>query len=214
MSDFFRPNLFYCIKAIEHLKRFQDLIRHHQSWAYDVGFARPIKDLIPEHTPEKHPQLMEKYISRMIPTIRDILGYARIGIDYIVTDKPQIMQKDAKPIEHNYNLVSDYFRLREKNAVLGYELVMQAIEKGIGFYEEKRKEALWDLFNPIVWIAWFIRLPITILDRAGIKGSHTIMGNIYGWLIRLVMLIILLLACAKLKISIPWEKIGNLLGKS
>ena len=69
--------------------------------------------------------------------------------------------------EDRYDLILDYFRLpRERDAYQAYEAVMAALEQAIGVYEARLRQAKRDLFNPVVWVAHVIRLPITVMEHA------------------------------------------------
>ena len=55
-----------------------------------------------------------------------------------------------------------------------FELLLGAIERGVGSYLYRRKVALREMFNPINWIAYMLRLPIVILERAGIETANKV----------------------------------------
>jgi hypothetical protein len=69
------------------------------------------------------------------------------------------------------------------------------------------------MFSPLSWIAAAVRLPISILERAGIESGEASSGVLkaYALLMRAIMLVILLFIAAKLGISIPWEKLFTFL---
>lgn len=86
-------------------------------------------------------------------------------------------------------------------------MLLDAIDRGIGFYSKRKSIAKLEIFNPLHWIAFFSRIPIIILKIAGIETSNKIISNLYSFTMQGIMAIILALLATKLGISIPWDKI-------
>src|SRR5262249_16508300 len=87
-----------------------------------------------------------------------------------------------------------------------FEVLMTLLERAIGVYQEWRDAAFRDLFNPLVWLAWFIRLPISVLERAGLQDEATASRVVkgYGGIVRIAVLGVLM----RLGVPIPWDKFG------
>jgi hypothetical protein len=64
-----------------------------------------------------------------------------------------------------------------------------------------------ECFSPLSWIAFLIKIPLIIIQKAGLeseeKGAIWIL-NIYRLVICVLKIIILALCAGKLRISIPW----------
>ncbi len=90
---------------------------------------------------------------------------------------------------------------------------MNVLEQGIGVYEARRARALREKFNPLVWMSGVVRAPVFVLDRAGLMETEegpSIVLRGYFWFIRVLILAILALSATKLGLSIPWQRIAEL----
>jgi hypothetical protein len=90
---------------------------------------------------------------------------------------------------------------------------MQALERGVGFYSARQERAFREMFSPLTWLAWAMRIPIVIFERAGVPVEDASSKGVQAisWLLRLGMLALIALVGAKLGFSIPWDKIAGLL---
>lgn len=206
-----KENFIYCMYAIRRLRRFQNLIRHDQNWGYDVRFAKPLDRLLPRNTPKDSiNEVIDQEINRMIPAVRIILHRVKVGTVIVSTKKEYGFDyKEIKTIEKDitekYEMIEQYFDLPHDPKASSYRLLMQSIERGIGFYQDRGNKALFELINPFIWVVWLIRLPIAVLNRAGIEDKGVIM-QIYSWVIRTIMVVMLIFYATKLGISIPWDE--------
>lgn len=204
-----QPGYFRCSSILKDLSRFQDLIRHYQRYATQIDFAKPLEELIPEATDSNRRVLIEREINRMIPRIQAYLFIAYVETTIVSTEEtPEFDPESRFPKyvkeENHWDLIHDYFDHRDQRT---FELMMQTLERGIGHYTFRQERALKEMFNPLHWVAYILRLPITILELSGIEASNKIISEIYAWLIRILVLTILALLATKLGISIPWDKI-------
>lgn len=207
----YSPNYFECKWAIERLKRFQDLIRHDKGYADQVRYARSLVELIPELIKTKKIDehwIIEREINRLIPIIQNDLHLAHI--ETLITHKTSDLEYDDekgvhKPKERksSYNLIRDYFELPNKHEF--FEMIIKSVERGIGWYLGRERNAFIEIFNPLSWLAFFIRVPIIIIQKAGIETSNKVVAESYAWLIKIIMLILLIFIATKLGISIPWS---------
>ena len=199
--DLFRPNYFRCLNALKKIKKFQDLVRHLHRWAYDIKLAKPLEDLLPKdyQKGERH-EILKREINKLVPLVSDALYYAKVNTGIESTQEQEDDRKE-------YDLIHDIFDLPRGPSARTHELLMRSLERGIGVYEDRKRDALLEIFNPMFWIVWIIRLPIQILHLAGIKDSQNIFGKIYELLIKCIMAVLLALLCAKLGISIPWSNL-------
>ena len=114
--------------------------------------------------------------------------------------------------DREYDVITDYFRPpRPVNKPHhAYETVMHVLNNAIGVFEARKKRAFWEMFNPVTWAAFFIRLPITIMERAGFGGnrkSQELLVGAYATFVKAVMAAILVLVLVKLGVTIPWDEI-------
>lgn len=208
-----RPSYFYCRYAIRRLQYFQDLVKHDRG-REDTEDAKPLKELLPKNIPEnKHRIAIDRQINKLIPSIEDVLLKAHINTGIVSQRAEQEFNYDKirieyKKVEEEYDSISNYFEI--PHTYDAHRLLMQALERGIGFYEDRQRGALLDLINPLAWIAWFIRLPFWILGRAGMEDKNIVV-DLYKWLIRIIMFVILAFIMTKLGISIPWAELIKLI---
>jgi hypothetical protein len=137
------------------------------------------------------------------------MAVARINNEIIYThSEPKLV---AGHIEHSekeevFDVIEDYLELPHKR--YSFDAVMASVERTIGIYEEAKKVALLRSFNPLNWLAVLIRLPLTVLERAGLAEdpqTHSKLANTYTWILKITMLILLFLLASKLGLSIKWS---------
>jgi hypothetical protein len=76
--------------------------------------------------------------------------------------------------DQEFDLIQSVFeigRLPQSHA-LRRETVHQ-LEEAIGIYEAIQRRERRQLFSPITWLAWLIRIPLAVLDRAGLLTEAT-----------------------------------------
>ena len=101
-----------------------------------------------------------------------------------------------------FDLVQNYFDLLGMAGPLeSIGRLVSALDQGIGYYGDLKRTAFWRMFSPVTWLAWFVRLPLTVLERAGVASSN----RIYGWFIQ--GLVALILALVAQKLGLPLDKI-------
>lgn len=182
-----------------------------------MPFAKPIEELLPKGTPKDHRlhEIIDQQINRSIPVVMQILH--DVGFDTRIYKESDEIEWDfekkhqvKKPKTEEWDLIHDYFDLPHSPDARTYKLLMQTIERGIGYYEARKKVELRSMVNPISWIAWVIRLPFVILGRAGMEDKNIVV-DMYKWLIRIIMFVILILIMTKLGISINWAELIKLI---
>lgn len=215
----FRPSYFYCRSAIKRLKLFQDLIRHLECWADQVKYARPLEELLLNVKIKDaidRCQILRQEINRLVPSISTILYRAIINTKIISSqnDLEYDFEKGhqvKKEIREEYDLIEQYFDLPRSSRVS--DLLMDCLERGIGFYQDQQKHALANTINPVIWVARLIGLPLFVLEEAGFKESQSILIRLYEWIIRIIVVVILIFFLTKLGVSIPWERVLQLILK-
>jgi hypothetical protein len=205
-----RPDYWAMRRYIKRAKRFQDLIRHRENWGSDIDLAQPIEKLFPKLDKNK----AARHIDGEIGKLQQVVFWDLNHIAFTNTRvkwKDRYATPDKKPRE--YDLILDYFRLPR---IAGeehqpFEAVMRILNNGIGVFEARRDRAFAELFNPIQWIAWFIRLPINVMERIGFgshnKQSQEMMVGGYVKVVRFGMLAIVILTALKLGVTVPWKEI-------
>ncbi|MGE3278094.1 MAG: hypothetical protein AB7O67_23540 [Vicinamibacterales bacterium] len=134
----FPPGYFACSRAIERLKKFQDLIRHHKRWAHQIEFARPLDQLIPKGTkPEHQHTVIEREINRLLPLVGQDLHM--VGV----------------PTGVSWKKLEDAWDYDKPN-------------QGIGVYDSMQSSARRRKFMPLSWLAYAVSIPVRVLIRAGL----------------------------------------------
>lgn len=193
---------FECKRIIARLRLFQDLARYREGFGHEIQFARTLEELLPEGTSEaQRPFVIDRELNRLIPIIHRDLYRAEIPTDMVVVETVIVKGSDYDILDHFHG---------HQNV---FEVLMTLLERAIGVYQEWQDAAFRDLFNPLVWLAWFIRLPISLRERAGLQGEATASRVMQGywWIIRVCIVVpIILLAVlwilTRLGVPIPWDK--------
>src|SRR5271156_932784 len=145
------------------VKRFQDLIRHRENWAGEPERAQPLAELIEGDVSAK--RLDEEIQKLQHLVFWDIKRYTFVQTTFHYGKRRSV--PEAEEEKETYDVIQDYFRLpRGENPYLAYETLMGVLNHAIGIFEARKKRAFREIFIPIVWAAHFIRLPITIMERA------------------------------------------------
>ena len=202
------PGYFACRRAIDRLGRFQDLARHHQGWAHQIDFARPLDQLLPGgYKPAQEPWVIQRELNRLIPAVLFCLQDAGI---------PTTVIHRHGASEHRSDLIANYFELlRCSSDAETFDLLIATLDRGIGVCEAAKSNAIYRKLNPMHWVAYLMRLPLTLLELAGLTDKSTPGGIVkaYAWLVRLLVLLILCLAATRLGISIPWDRLLTFIAK-
>lgn len=208
------PGYFRCKKALNRVKRFQDLVRHKERWANEIDLAQPIEALISGYDASRGTQSIDLEIGKLQQLVQWDMRYIAVtNTTYLINDPDHIGQEPDEP--RRFDLVMDYFRLprpmaREHAAFTG---VMRMCNNAIGVLEARKRQTFWQMFNPIHWLAWVIRLPITILETAGFGGhteSQKMVLKIYKIAVSIAMLSLLVFGAIKAGIEIPWKELWKI----
>jgi hypothetical protein len=203
------PGYWATKRKLERLRRFQNLIRHRERWAPDMAFACPIEGLVPPSIPEgDRYYYIEQEIYRLMRIVHRDLNFAGVPTGIYYKHWDPVEQKDER---EDYDTILDYFRLpREQSARQAFEAVMGVLEQGVGIYAARLSQARWELFNPITWAAYAVRIPITIMERAGLVGhektTEMVLGG-YARVMKFLMIAILCLILILLGAKVPWKEI-------
>jgi hypothetical protein len=197
---------------LKRMIRLRDLIIHKENWAGHIDLAQPLAKLFPGEvvTPGTFP-LAQRIDQEIRQTRRMVLwDLHAIGVDTVVIHKEHL-GFGIEPEEQKYDLIMDYFRLpREGDGHAAFQAVIDNLEQGIGLYKGRLKQAWWELFNPVVWAARAIRIPITVMERAGFgaheKTQEMLLGG-YGKFMRIAMALILSFLALILGAKVPWKEI-------
>jgi hypothetical protein len=132
-------------------------------------------------------------------------GIATEGV-FVKDDPGQVEQ-----VKERYDLILDYFVMLNSHLYhQAFEALIARLDMGIGMYKARLRQAKRDLCSPVAWLAYLIRLPITILERAGLAShpdSQQIILTGYGKFLKTLIVLILLLIAVRLGVTIPWKEI-------
>lgn len=198
--------------AIERLTRFKNLIIHHQRWAPEMQSVQPLSKLflgedLKEATVEAFQRIEEEIRQNLMVVVRT-LHEAGILSQSRVSHHDPIQNRE---ITRTYDLVLDYFVLSDSDdRQNAYDALLERLDMAIGMYKARLPRAKRELFSPITWMAHVVRLPITILERAGLAAhpqSQEMILSGYGKLLKALIVAILLLIAIRLGVAIPWKDI-------
>jgi hypothetical protein len=194
---------------LKRMKRLQDLIRHKERWAGDFDLAQPLEELLPGIPDDKRYLHIEPEINKCLPMVHYDLNRL-LGIRTGVVYEEQ-MPFGNEPERNSYDLILDYHRLpRRGDGHVAFAAVMRVLDQGIGTLEARKKQAFYELFNPIVWASRVIRIPITIMERAGFGGharTQELMIGGYATFMKIAMSLIVSLLVLLLGVKVPWGEI-------
>jgi hypothetical protein len=197
---------------LDRLERFKNLIIHRERWAGDVDAAPPVETLFADEEIDRNSfrtvQRIEEEIKQNAPLVFWDLQWAGVptAVDH----------RERDPVTGNvtvtkYDAITDYFRLpRHGDGQAAYEATMDVLHQGIGVYKAMAKQAKRNRWNPVVWLAHFIRLPITVMEYAGLtahpKAQEMLVGA-YAWFMRIAMLALILSVSIHYGVKIPWNEL-------
>jgi len=147
----------------------------------------------------------------VVPVARDM---DMAGIRHDVAVSGGEMGKPDRKVQ--YDLLADFTIFPENYHHQRLEALMRRLEMAIGAYEERKRNAIRDWFNPLFWIAAVIRIPVSILEFAGLISAyeeHSAIIKLYGWAIRIAFLFVLAFLAAylakKAGLSFPRDLLGH-----
>lgn len=204
---------FECTRRIERLKKFQDLIRHKERYAGHLEFARPLEELIGKHENVLAPLVLDREINRLIPIVHSYLLAIGLGLALTlripVEDYNDSGQLIHRMTERKLDLIRSYFDLPHSQYT--YEKIMGLLDQGIGFYEARSQRAFWELFNPLIWLAWILKTPLFVLEHAGFPNFEGRVFGAYAWTVRILMLFLIGGLAARVWGIPSWDAILRLL---
>ena len=194
---------------------FQGLFSHYQPFAPFIISARPLEELLPEATAEIDQRLiLEQQIARLVPLISRSLFRAGLNTGATRVTHEKVFNNERQAFEHQRverhidDIIGSWYEMQANADAIG--LIMRKLEAGIGLYEARKRQAFMELFYPTTWIAFLLRLPISILEKAGLASAETssLLVKGYMWVIRVCVLLLLISFTAKqLGIPIPWKEV-------
>jgi hypothetical protein len=195
---------------LERIIYLKELIIHDQRWSIDMQTVRPLKEVIPGITDDglQRARRIKQEITQLVLPVTWDLNAMGVGTHYHRKKDAGVEQKQLRI---DYDMLMDYHRLpREGGGQQAYETVIHVLEQGIGIYQLRLEQAKRDLYNPLAWAAYAIRLPITVMERAGF-GTHEktqeMMLGAYGRFMKIMMSVILVLVALLLGFKVPWKEI-------
>jgi hypothetical protein len=199
------PGYWRTKRKLERLKLLRDLIRHRENWAGQIALAKPLSELLPCVPENLRAIRIKEEIEMVLRLAYWDLEYAAVptGVYYGKRGEPEDEQR-------SFNVILDYFRLPREPGKEHYafEATTGSLTEGIGIYEARKHQAFWEMFNPVVWVAYIIRLPITVMERAGLVGHEKTQDMVlsgYTLAIRLMMAALVGLFLVRQGVQFPWK---------
>ncbi len=156
---------------------------------------------------------MEHLLNKLVsPVARDM---DMVGVRHGVTVSGGGTGKPDRKVQ--YDLLADFTTFPDDYRQERLEALTHRLEMAIGAYEERKRDAIRDWFNPLFWIAAVIRIPVSILEFAGLISTYeenSAIIKFYGWAVRIAFLSVLVFLAAflakKTSFSLPWDLLGHL----
>lgn len=206
------PGYFRTKLKLARMVRLRDLIIQNERWSGHIDLAQPLEKLFPDEKLDPGTYAVKQRIDQEIRQNRKMVWWDlhQIGVDTVVIWKLRravgIDEEDRR-----FDVIMDYERLpRDGDGHPAFQAVIDVLEQGIGLYKGRLRQAKFEIFNPIVWVARAIRIPITVMERAGFganrKTQDMLLGG-YARFMKIAMGILLgfLLLIAGFKV--PWKEI-------
>jgi hypothetical protein len=185
----------------------QNLIRLREPWQHDLARRDP---MIPESPGIDREIALHREINRLIPWVTRYMYAACIGtvVNGYAPDEHfdgNVMVR--RHVERDWDIFENYFGLPRQDDVFRFQI--DALERAIGYYFALQERAFRELFSPITWLAFLVRIPIVVLERAGVPMEDASSRGVQtsAWIMRLAAIVLLVLASTKLGLSIPWDKV-------
>lgn len=206
------PGYFQSKHKLSRMTRLRDLIIHKERWATHIDLVLPLEALFPGENLSAANYATIQRIDQEIRQIRRMVWWDlhHIGVDTGVVWKGRRIL-EAKEPDKKFDVIMDYERLpRQENGHEAFQAVIDVLEQGIGLYKGRLRQAKFEMFNPIMWVAHAIRIPITVMERAGFganeKTQDMLLGG-YARFMKIAMAGILGLLLLLLGFKVPWKHI-------
>lgn len=206
------PGYFQTKHRLKRMTRLRDLIIHNERWATHIDLAQPLEALFPGENLKSANYATTQRIDQEIRQIRRMVWWDLhyIGVDTVVVWKGRRILEHKEP-DKKFDVIMDYERLpRQENGHPAFQAVIDVLEQGIGLCKGRLRRAKMEMFNPIMWAAYAIRIPITVMERAGFgankKTQDMLLGG-YARFMRIAMAGILGLLLLLLGFKVPWKHI-------
>lgn len=206
------PGYFHTKLKLTRMVRLRDLIFHKERWATHIDLAQPLEKLFPGENLQVCTHPTTQRIDQEIRQTRRMVWWDlhHIGIDTVVVWQGRralgIAEEDRK-----FDVIMDYGRLpREGDGHPAFQAVVDVLEQGIGLYKGRLRQAKFEMFNPIIWAARAIRIPITVMERAGFgrneKTQDMLLGG-YARFMKIAMGVLLSFLLLIVGFKVPWKEI-------
>lgn len=170
------------------IDKYLKLVKHYFNFAGDIIRLEPLETLIPSYDPAHRLTDLRSELNKMSISIHICFVRSGIPTSYQLEDR-------------EFDLFVDFFEVISRQEVRHQDhrdLVIEALERAQGHYEKIRTRRRWNLINPVYWIAMLLRIPIAILEFAGVNSDDERTNNLFYWVIQSLMAILLLLLILRL----------------
>jgi hypothetical protein len=206
-----RPGYWRCRRIIKRLLRFQHLVQQHDKWASYAEYPPPLEKLIGKEWIQKNPGIeTERQMNKIAPQVVRDMDLS--GISHRV-------KLDLDGEKRSLSLVTDYLAFPEDARSSKFKSLMHRLDMAVGQYEDRERNAVRDCFNPLFWVAFVLRMPITILEYAGLITTtehHSAWVKFYEWIGRITfgfsVVILVAYVAARLGFSVPWNVLSKVVG--
>lgn len=197
------------------LKRFRILVCRQSGWASFAWQAPELDALYPNKPQVEQMQSLRSEINYLIPAVGLALRAANLSTVMVTTSKEvddnhPVGRIKFKEIKKEEDLLQNLLYLQRSQDAREHEMLIDVLDKGIGYYDGMRKAVMDAFCDPLKWLAIIIRLPVTLLEYANLldnEQARSMIVKVYAWAIQIITAILLSLAATKLGLSIPWSSL-------
>ena len=208
-------------RALACLQDLQDLAIHHGLLEGVLRAPRKALDQLLPHAagadPHERSQAMIERFNQLIPLVTGYLDAAGITTKVTLDHPGELLDESQdRPEPKQMDIVQQYFHSQLRVSVFEAGRALVAVlDQGIGHYSDAKDEAVRRMRSPISLLAWFVGVPLTVMERAGIESGNKIYGrfiqSVMGLILSLLVLILAVIAAQRL--GLPLEKVLGILGR-
>jgi hypothetical protein len=165
------PGYFATKRGLARLHYFQEFIRRLERVHHNLDLASAIEQVVIEFV---SPGDNRNYIDQEIPRLMRLVQ-RDLKVAGVITKRYRLDWHYVRKItiRTDFDIIMDYFCLPyNEHSRSAFYSIMLTLDQGIGIYESRLKLAKLEIFNPRMWMVYLTRLPIMIIEGAGLMGHR------------------------------------------
>lgn len=156
-----------CLNIESKLRRFLDLLCHY----WNLPFRKPsqsVEELLQIGSNEVNTrQLIRAEINKMLVPVAHAVNHVGL-ISKVSVKTPRRWREDGLPEWRTRDLLGNCFDLEAESNPDVFLMTVDLLERAIGAYSTQAERAKRTRWYPTEWLAWLLRLPVVVLQSAGL----------------------------------------------